>query len=609
MRRLSALLVGAALLFACLALPGNAAAAASAYRPLVILHRMDLSGGALSGVFSIGKSEKDGTPQATGTVENDATRGKVLHISNRAGSSAGLSVALAETRDAVGTLQFAYQNGALTDGEFYSLTFSIRAEPGKHFYIMPVLGGGGVSVWNDDKSAKLTDHNGYLGNPEARFEVTDRWTTIGVSADGVLECFCGDETYRIYQPNPASWCSLYFVTFTDPAKGIWDTPCSDGYYLSDLCFWGPKAIDATAAGFVDGVGRLPAADQTSRSVERTIDRLTAVYNGLSAADRQRADVASAKKILDAARSAMQTVRTPYRPNYTMRDPTNLLAPYGDLEAFDGSTYIWSEPATGAPKFTLVNDKSVAKQGSQCLLVSGRNMRGDVSIDLTSILRAKGGGKYYFSCWMKTREPGMEAEVLPLLLYVNSETDVTEYEIGEAVITDEWTFVGVTIQEADRFFVSNGEGLRDPSKVNYAVLRFYTTNVQGEDETDLFPDYYIDDLKFWKDSELLPGYTPAETVSSVPATSSSAPVASVEASSEPTAAPSNIGPGLLLGIAAGVAVLAVLFVLFWFLLRPKMLAAAAGTGAPPGTEAETPAPSAEPGAEEPAPEDTQTETKE
>lgn len=555
--------------------------AAAAYRPIMILERMDLSKG-LAEPFSASKTEdvgdSKGKPLAVGTVENDSTKGKVLHISNRSGSASGLSVNLKKMQESTGDISYNYNGAKFVDGEYYALTFSIRAAKGKSFYIMPVMGGGGTTVWNDDKTGKLTDNNGYLGNPEARHKVTDQWTTIGVTADGELAMFMGDETYKIYRPNLNSWCGLYFVTFTDPDKGIWDSKTSEDYYISDLCVWGPKKLEANAAGFVDGASRLPVKEQTTRSIENTVSQLEKIYNGLSASERQRSDVAAAKKTLDSVKTAMTSVRRPYSPVYNYKDPENLLAPYGDLESFDGSTFIWGEPKNGKPKFTLVEDASVAKQGKKCLLISERDSRGDLSIDVTPIIKANGGGKYYFSCWMKTREKGVSAEVLPLVLYVKSETDVTEYEIGETIITDEWTFVGVTIQEINRYFANQQQGLADiGNNVNYAALRFYTADTEADEGGNMFPDFYIDDLKFWKDSEKLPGYVPAPTVSTPESSSQiSSDNESVPSSSETETISDDKSAGtagLIIGISAGAAVLIALFAVFWFVIRPKMLAAA------------------------------------
>lgn len=167
-----------------------------------------------------------------------------------------------------GDLAFSYNGKTFAGGEYYALTFSIRAAKGKSFYIMPVMGGGGITVWNDDKSGKLTDSNGYLGNVETRYKVTDQWTTVGIRADGEMDFFVGDATYKVYRPNPERWCGLYFVTFTDPEKGIWDSPCTEDYYIGNFCFWGPRALENTADGFVDGVSRMPEKEQASGAWRR-----------------------------------------------------------------------------------------------------------------------------------------------------------------------------------------------------------------------------------------------------------------------------------------------------------------------------------------------------
>ncbi len=128
---------------------------------------------------------------------------------------------------------------------------------------------------------------------------------------------------------------VYFVTFTDPDKGIWDSKTSEDYYISDLCVWGPKKLEANAAGFVDGASRLHCKGADTRSIENTVSQLEKIYNGLSASERQRSDVAAAKKTLDSVKTAMTSVRRPYSPVYNYKDPENLLAPYGDLESFAG----------------------------------------------------------------------------------------------------------------------------------------------------------------------------------------------------------------------------------------------------------------------------------
>ena len=325
-----------------------------------------------------------------------------------------------------------------------------------------------------------------------------------------------------------------------------------------------------------------------------MDRLDAIYQGLGASDRQREDVTRSKAILDKVKEAVKAIRRPYSPTYTYSEAENLLAPYGDLESFDGSTYIWMEPAAGAPSYTLIEDASISKQGNNCLLISNRESRGDLSIDITPIIRDNGGGKYYFSCWMKTKDPGVTMEVLPMVLYVASETDVKEYEIGECVVSNEWTFVGVTIQEIERFFTNQHQGLDDiDGSINYAVLRFYTADMEADSDRNPFPDFYIDDLKFWKDSEKLPGYVPVATTPVPPATQQTGASTTVtpvttetttDSTTLSTGTKSSGGmTGVGIGIVVGILVLAGLFFLFWFVIRPRMLAAVANQAVSENTD--------------------------
>lgn len=546
---------------------------AESYRPMLVLEKIDLSG-ELEAPFSISKMDDEVTDAASGTIVDDAAKGKALHITNRSNSSAGLSVDLSAVVREAGGLRFSYRDGQFEDGEFFGLSFSIKAEKGKSFYIMPVLGGGGELVWNEDQTNKLKDSNGYLGNPEARWKVTDEWATIGLSKDGTLSFFAGDETYQVYQPNRSSWCSLYFVTFSDPDQGIWKTPVIENYYISEVQFWGPKTLENTADGFVEAAAMLPDPAYANQSMRATIQAMDTLYEGLSAADRKVSEVAAGKQRLDALRNAMKNVRSPFEPVYTYRDESNLLAPYGDLESFDGSTLIWSEAAGAAPTFTLIEGGGVAKQGSKCLEISDRESRGDVSVDLTQILRDNGEGEYQFSCWIKSKTPGTSLEVLPLLLYVFDDGTTAEYEIGECIVGDTWTLVGA-MEDEERYFRYSGHG---PEKVTddvrYVALRLYVTNLDADPEygDELYGDYYIDDLRFWKTTAPATTIAPTESTQAA-ATTASVPPAFTQPPTAPTTEPSgsgglSMGAGVAIGVLCSAVVLGGLFCLYWFLLRKQ-----------------------------------------
>lgn len=539
---------------------------AAEYRPILVLEKMDLSNG-LQEPFGISMKNDGVTPAATGSIVDDADKGKALHITDRSSSSSGLTVDLDDAKAEVGELHFSYKDDVFQDGEFYALTFSIKAETGKSFYIMPVLGGGGGK-----------DSNGYLGNVEARWKVTDEWATIGLSEDGVLSFFAGDETYQVYQPDQTSWCSLYFVTFSDPEKGIWSSSVTDGYYISEMLFWGPKALENSVAGFAEAAAMLPDPAYANQQMEFAIAELDALYEGLSAGEKQDAGVVAGKERMDALRDAMTGVRNPFAPVYTYEDKSNLLAPYGDLESFDGSTLIWSETPGESPTYTLIEGGGIAKQGDKCLEISNREWRGDLGVDVTQILRDNGPGEYQFSCWVKSKEPGSSIEVLPLLLYVYNDGTTAEYEIGECIVGNEWSLVGV-MENEQRFFRYQGEGPREVTDdVKYVALRLYVTNMDADPEygDELYGDYYIDDLRFWK--------TTAEPTT--PSTIGKPTAAPTVKSTQPTEAPVtqpvngaptehsgnggglSMGTGIVIGVAGGVVVLAAAFCVYWFLLRKQ-----------------------------------------
>lgn len=171
------------------------------------------------------------------------------------------------------------------------------------------------------------------------------------------------------------------------------------------------------------------------------------------------------------------------PEYTYDNPANLLDPYGDFDKLEDGNTLWNG--------VVVADPDGAHSGDNYLLISDRtagNYRFDFSlIGLQDVIRDNGAGKYYYSCWLKTKNAGETTVLQPILYYDDTGA---EYWMSPITVTDEWTFFGVTYDDVNNFFNAESGGLPVPGGV--AEFRFY--NAPGEES---YPDYCIDDLAFWK----------------------------------------------------------------------------------------------------------------
>ena len=189
------------------------------------------------------------------------------------------------------------------------------------------------------------------------------------------------------------------------------------------------------------------------------------------------------------------------PEFKYENKANLIAPYGDLESFTANDYIWSEADVegGHPKYTLITDKNIAHGGNNCLLISDRTSKYNAAaFTLTEVIKSQGGGKYYFSAWLRTKNPGDVMTVTPQL-YISALGDPAGvYEAEPVEITNEWTFVGVAYDDLDGYLQYQGNEIPEYTQ-GYISLRFRGQNELWESDADgaAFPDYYIDDLKFWK----------------------------------------------------------------------------------------------------------------
>jgi carbohydrate binding domain len=415
--------------------------------------------------------EKEGN--AVGTEFVHSGKGS-LHVTNRGESNQGIQV---EMKD------IAAQVGPLSAGEYYSMSVWMRAEDGEEFTVTPIFGS------NDAGTGMVLG-----GEP---ITITDKWTQVGIKTDGTYSAFTVEGGTTIFDPSQASvWTSLWLRTS--------DTK---SYYIDDFKVFGPQKPGDAVEGFVNGVNALPAPADITRANGAAIETLEKAYEelaGLTLTDDQKAAIKTAKEKLDAARAAYDALppeKNAFVPEFKYENKANLIAPYGDLESFTANDYIWSEADVegGHPKYTLITDKNIAHGGNNCLLISDRTSKYNAAaFTLTEVIKSQGGGKYYFSAWLRTKNPGDVMTVTPQL-YISALGDPAGvYEAEPVEITNEWTFVGVAYDDLDGYLQYQGNEIPEYTQ-GYISLRFRGQNELWESDADgaAFPDYYIDDLKFWK----------------------------------------------------------------------------------------------------------------
>lgn len=471
MKRFLSVALSAALLCGGLAVTGVSAEDSTKVRPTVTLVESGFENG-LEAPFSA--NESDAGQKATVTPVTDVvhTGEGALHITNRPGAHQSMAVDLKAIIADV---------GPLVQGEGYSMSVWMRAEDGQTIKVQPIFGTGGKG------SAFIVGGDFTV--------VTDEWTEVGILNDKTYSLFAKDDG-SFFDPYGASWANIRLRT-----EG------TENFYVDDFKVFGPQKPGDAVEGFVNGVNALPAPADITRANGATIENLEKAYEelaGLTLTDDQKAAVKTAKEKLDAARAAFDALppeKNAFVPEFKYENKANLIAPYGDLESFTANDYIWSEADVegGHPKYTLITDKNIAHGGNNCLLISDRTSKYNAAaFTLTEVIKSQGGGKYYFSAWLRTKNPGDVMTVTPQL-YISALGDPAGvYEAEPVEITNEWTFVGVAYDDLDGYLQYQGNEIPEYTQ-GYISLRFRGQNELWESDADgaAFPDYYIDDLKFWK----------------------------------------------------------------------------------------------------------------
>ena len=421
--------------------------------------------------------EKETLSAVDTTIVHNGTG--ALHITNRPGVQQSIAVDLKDVVNSV---------GKLSKDEHYYISVWVRAETGT-IKVQPIFG----------CSLSATMGNGYiLPRSGGYVEVGEEWTEVGIDVPGEYLPFLinGSADAGNFDPFGATWASIRLAT-EDTAN----------FYVDDFKVMGPRPVADAVAAFVKAVEDLPAADAITRGDEVAITAAESLYEGLnldSLSAEQKATVAAAKTKLDAARAAFDALppeKNAFVPEFKYENKANLIAPYGDLESFTANDYIWSEADVegGHPKYTLITDKNIAHGGNNCLLISDRTSKYNAAaFTLTEVIKSQGGGKYYFSAWLRTKNPGDVMTVTPQL-YISALGDPAGvYEAEPVEITNEWTFVGVAYDDLDGYLQYQGNEIPEYTQ-GYISLRFRGQNELWESDADgaAFPDYYIDDLKFWK----------------------------------------------------------------------------------------------------------------
>ncbi len=180
------------------------------------------------------------------------------------------------------------------------------------------------------------------------------------------------------------------------------------------------------------------------------------------------------------------------PKYTYENPLNLLDPYGGAEGLAAGSILWNGTVTASA--------TEAHSGTNYLQITGRDPARspfDFCVFLSDVINDNGAGKYYWSCWLKTAEPGATTTLLPYLYYHETET---VYEMPAITVTDQWQRFGMTYNQVEQYINAAGGGL--PTTNNVVEFRFY--NDRG---ADAFPDYLVDDMAFWKYTDAQLGVEP------------------------------------------------------------------------------------------------------
>ena len=137
-----------------------------------------------------------------------------VKVTNRPGANQGVALNMKRLVDRV---------GPLTENEHYYISFYMRAEPGKEFFVIPIFG----AKANEGEG----NANGYVGGAEPNIKVTDQWTHVGFDLTKQQYMAVMKENKTKFDPYGRDWASIRIQTAGE-TYGVFDN-----YYIDDVSVW------------------------------------------------------------------------------------------------------------------------------------------------------------------------------------------------------------------------------------------------------------------------------------------------------------------------------------------------------------------------------------
>jgi len=137
-----------------------------------------------------------------------------VKVTNRPGANQGVAINMKRLVDKV---------GALAENEHYYISFYMRAETGKEFFVIPIFGA--------KAQEGESNSNGYVGGAEPNIKVTDQWTHVGFDITRQQYMAFMKEDKSKFDPYGREWASIRLQTAGE-TFGVFDN-----YYMDDVNVW------------------------------------------------------------------------------------------------------------------------------------------------------------------------------------------------------------------------------------------------------------------------------------------------------------------------------------------------------------------------------------